>query len=93
MYKGGNHMEQTKKLLEAREKYLLQIKNEKEQALTEVPEGTLRLCTHEKTHNIIIEKTLKILMVSILEKRIFDLHKDWHKKIMTGKFLVLLKKN
>ena len=39
-------MEQIKNLLEARKKYLLQVKKEKEDALTAAPEGYLRLCCH-----------------------------------------------
>lgn len=37
-------MEQIKSLLKAREKQLLQIKEEKKQALTNVPKGFLRIC-------------------------------------------------
>lgn len=41
-------MEQIKNLLEAREKHLLQIKREKEKALSKAPEGSLRICNRGK---------------------------------------------
>lgn len=41
-------MEEVKKLLETREKHLLRIKKEKEKALREVPDGTLRICKNGK---------------------------------------------
>lgn len=44
-------MEKIKNLLEEREKYLLQIKTEKEKSLAPAPEGTLRICSNgRKTH-------------------------------------------
>ena len=39
-------MNQSKNVLEEREKYLLQIKAEKERALQSAPEGSLRICSH-----------------------------------------------
>lgn len=39
-------MKQVEKLLKEREEYLLQIKNEKERALKEAPEGCLRISSH-----------------------------------------------
>lgn len=38
-------MEQVKSMLEAREKYLIQIKEEKQKALLNAPEATLRVCS------------------------------------------------
>lgn len=38
-------MEQIQSMLKAREKYLLQLKKEKEQALKAAPEGSLRICS------------------------------------------------
>lgn len=42
-------MEETKKLLEERKKYLLKTKKEKEKALSIAPEGTLRICSSRRT--------------------------------------------
>ncbi len=99
MYKGGNHMEQTKKLLEAREKYLLQIKNEKEQALTEVPEGTLRLCTHEKNTQYYHRKDPKDFNGVYIREKDIELaqrlaQKDYDRKVLgaTEKELNAIKK-
>ena len=39
-------MEQIRHALETREKYLLQIKKDKERALLNIPEGALRICSH-----------------------------------------------
>ena len=39
-------MEQVKKLLEERKKYLSHLKEEKEKAIMKVPEGSLRICSH-----------------------------------------------
>ncbi|MGN0404153.1 MAG: hypothetical protein ACI4F1_02910 [Bariatricus sp.] len=41
-------MEQVKDLLQARKSFLLQVKEEKEEALRKVPEGSLRVCSHGK---------------------------------------------
>lgn len=40
-------MEQIKNLLEAREEHLLKIKKEKEKVLLTMPEGSLRICSHD----------------------------------------------
>ena len=40
-------MEKIKQLLKEREDYLLQLKNEKQKELTNVPEGSLRICCSE----------------------------------------------
>ncbi len=39
-------MEELKNLLEARQNYLLQLKKDKEKVLQNVPEGSLRICSH-----------------------------------------------
>ncbi|MBQ9990477.1 MAG: hypothetical protein IJP31_06000 [Lachnospiraceae bacterium] len=52
-------MEQVKKILEARENYLLQIKREKEKAVGEAPDGTIRICSREGRTQYYLRKNPK----------------------------------
>lgn len=82
-----NYMAQMKELLEEREKELLYMKQEKEKALLNAPEGSLRICSHGNRTQYYQRNDPKDFNGTYIREQDLDLakklaQKDYDKKVL-----------
>lgn len=80
-------MEKSKNLLVARENYLQEIKQEKEKALKNAPEGSLRICNHGKRTQYYLRNDPKDFNGTYIREKDIQLaqklaQKDYDKKVL-----------
>lgn len=85
-------MEQVKELLKTREKYLLQMKKDKEKALEATPEGTLRICNSRNRTQYYQRTDPKDLNGSYIREQDINIARDLAQKDYNRKVLQAIEK-